>query len=881
MPSFLQKVTPYLPPILTDLLKKFLPKKGKSSAKKRPVPSRAPQKVSKSTKSLREQTSSSMAAWRWVAIVFAFLFAGMGQYFWMQSSVPKTFGFGFIPFTLAVLLFLVALQPWKRENLSNAPLPPMVEYVSLGLILLVAAFFRLYRLGEIPNGMFMDQGNMGLFALKIRFESVRPFFEIPEFENPALLLYNLAAWFFVFPATKYGFYLFFAALGLATIPLAYWTLRQLTGPRVALLSMFVFAVMRWHFNFCRNGFPTVQVPFYMFGTLGFLLYGLRTGKRWAFVTSALFFSLGLYTYNAFKLFPLLMLVLGAYELIADRPRMLKNKWNILLFTLLTAVLVSPLALHWAKNGIGGREASNSILTDIKGQKSMKPVWHMLKKTTFMFNREGDDNERHNLANHRMLDDVSGSLFVLGLFYALLRANRRKYFYALAGVAVMSLPCLLSVVPAHANRMLGITVFVAFLIATPLAAVWGRIRAKWGSFGEVAFVLFIALGLLWPMAMQNFQVYFVKQTSINSYWETSFWGGYSIDASQVGAAVAREADAYDFVMFTRLATHPTVNFLGYKYRDHIRTMKPPEGLTPGATASGRGLCFALLGEHEGYLRTLKALYPEGKTQDFKDLNGRTYLYLFRVPAEAVEKAKGLRSEGGRDFSRFPESLPPGPYRETLRGSLLVPSTGRYHLRVDSNADVSVRVGGADATGLLALKKGFYPVEIDLAVPSGDARLKLSLVSVKGTVIDLPASSWTSLRVGGLEATYYPVNEWKGDPALVQIDPMVNFVNGTDFPYTNWQMSVRWEGTLLAPTSGEYTFTTQTEEKTALYIDGREVIRWNRSPRNGKVYLSKGAHTLRLDFEKILGPTLSLLWKEPGSVTACPVPNTAFGLPSAGR
>jgi len=161
------------------------------------------------------------------------------------------------------------------------------------------------------------------------------------------------------------------------------------------------------------------------------------------------------------------------------------------------------------------------------------------------------------------------------------------------------------------------------------------------------------------------------------------------------------------------------------------------------------------------------------------------------------------------------------------------------------------------------------------------LKLSLVSAKGTVIDLPAASWTSLRVGGLEATYYPVNEWKGDPALVQIDPMVNFVNGTDFPYTNWQMSVRWEGTLLAPTSGEYTFTTQTEEKTALYIDGREVIRWNRQPRNGKVYLSKGAHTLRLDFEKILGPTLSLLWKEPGSVTACPVPNTAFGLPSAGR
>lgn len=880
---WLKKVTPYLPPILTEILGKFSRPRanGKTKAKKSRVTPKAPAPASSRRSPV---ISPVLRPWQWAALAASFALAGIGQYFWAQSSVPKTLPIGFIPFLAAVILFLLALRPWKREGLAQVPLSPAVEWTAFGLILGIAAFFRLYRLGEIPNGMFMDQGNEGLMALKILHEKFRPFFEIPEFENPALLLYSLAAWFVAFPATQFGFYLFFAVMGLATIPLAYWTLRQLTGPRVALLSMFIFAVMRWHFNFCRNGFPTVQVPFYMFGTLAFLLFGLRSNRRWPFVVSSLFFSAGLYTYNSFKLFPLLLIVLAAYEFFADRTRFLKNLRSILVFASISLVLASPLLYRWTTHGIGSREASNSLLSDVKGQHSLKPVWTMVKKTAFMFNREGDDNERHNLANHRMLDDVSASLFVVGLFYAISRARRRKYFYALAGIAVMSLPCLLSVVPAHANRMLGITVFACFLIATPLAAVWGRVRALWGAWGEVFFLLLLVEPLL-LMGYQNYKVYFVDQAKVNSYWEASFWGAYSIDASQVGKALAKDGDTYDFVMFPRLATHPTVNYLGYRHRDHLRTLKLPEGLTPLQTPPDRGLCFALLSEHEGYLRTLEALYPHGQRQDFKDLNDHVYLYLYRVPPADVAAAKGLQGEfapgGKRTVTGFPADLPQGPFHAVLRGSLLVPASGTYRLDCQSNAQVSTRLGGQPAEREMRLERGYYPVEMNLVAAPGPVRLKTSLVSAKGVVTNLPDASWTALRIGGLEATYYPVNGWKGEPALVQWDPMVNFVNGTDFPYTNWQMSVRWEGTLEAPTSGEYFFSANTDEKVGLTIDGKTVIPWAHIPRSGKIVLAKGPHRLRLDFEKILGPTLSLLWKTPGAVALSPVPNTAFGVPHADR
>jgi predicted NUDIX family NTP pyrophosphohydrolase len=73
---------------------------------------------------------------------------------------------------------------------------------------------------------------------------------------------------------------------------------------------------------------------------------------------------------------------------------------------------------------------------------------------------------------------------------------------------------------------------------------------------------------------------------------------------------------------------------------------------------------------------------------------------------------------------------------------------------------------------------------------------------------------------------------------------------------------------------------TEEKVGLYIDGQTIIKWNQTPRTGKVHLTQGSHTFQLDFEKILGPTLTLSWKKPGDSTMSPVPNTALGVPHAG-
>ena len=287
---------------------------------------------------------NSMVVWLFLAIT-GLVLAGIGQAYMCQSGNPSTLPTGQYYFLAAVVLFVAGFWPWRREGLMNAPISFRWEMVALGAILVLAAFLRVYRIGTIPSGLFIDQGFQGYAALRILHEGWHPFYVEEIFHAYALGLYMLAGWFAIFGSSDVSLRLFYVFLSLVSMPLIYWTFRQLAGPRVALLSLFILAVMRWHINFSRNGFPTVQLPLYMFGTLAFLLYGLKTSKRWAYILSAVFFAAGFYTYQAFKVFPLLLLAYAIYELITNWKTIKKNRKFILLFLAISIGLTSFMLVH--------------------------------------------------------------------------------------------------------------------------------------------------------------------------------------------------------------------------------------------------------------------------------------------------------------------------------------------------------------------------------------------------------------------------------------------------------------------------------------------------------------------------------------------------------
>jgi 4-amino-4-deoxy-L-arabinose transferase-like glycosyltransferase len=823
--------------------------------------------------------ASSFGYGRLATVIGAFVFAGLSQMQFMSRDVAGSLMRGWFFLVVATVLLVIALWPWKQESHSEATLSPKLEKFLVAGILLLAAFFRIFRLDQMPPGVFIDQGICGNIALQILHEGYRPIFADAILRNPPYLMYQLAAWFMVFKATAANFFLFFGVMSVGLVFFAYWTIKQLSGVRTALIAAYILAVMCWNVNFSRNGFPTIEVPFYMFATMAFLLHGFKTKKRWAFIVSSLFMAGGMYTYQAYKIFPGLLILFGAYEWFVNRERIKANAKNLVLFTGLAVVLMLPFTYITLHNGNNiWREQNYNIVSQIKEQKKLSPLYNMVTRTAKMFNREGDSNERHNLPNQRMLDDITGALFILGLFFSITRLFKREYFFAFVGFGVMCLPCLLSQDPAHANRMLGTTPFIALLAALPLGAAWDRIRLRWGKVGEIIFVVLL-LEPLFLMCVQNYNFYFVKQANNNGLWTTGIWAGYSVPETRIGQAIAREGKNFDYLISPRFYNYSSINFLAYDEKNNIKRFSMPEDFAPMKSDGTRGSMFILMHEHEGVLHVLQNLYPNGVVSKEKDLDGNTIVNYFTVPKESILAARGLVGSVDQLASQwpfYPKGLPSGSHRISAHGCVFVDKADRYSFASNQGSLRWHIAGKSILPGThMDLARGFYAIDVEWTSTGNDANPGLKLVSSASQTIAINDSNTTTLPLNrGLKGTWFRATDLKGIPARTEWNTVINFPHGDDFNAPFDPLSVRWEGTLKAPDTGEYLFSTKTEEFAALTIDGRKVFDWSKAPQ-GSIHLTAGSHSFKFEYKKQLGPILSLSWKTPSQNTSVVIPMEAFG------
>ena len=109
-------------------------------------------------------------------------------------------------------------------------------------------------------------------------------------------------------------------------------------------------------------------------------------------------------------------------------------------------------------------------------------------------------------------------------------------------------------------------------------------------------------------------------------------------------------------------------------------------------------------------------------------------------------------------------------------------------------------------------------------------------------------------GGIKGEYFANTNLAGTPALVQIDPGVDFSWGAASPGlplqdNNW--SVRWTADLNILFDDTYTFSVNSEGGTRLWIDGELVIdmwvSWVPTKYASlPIYMESGIHSLRLEF-----------------------------------
>jgi len=555
------------------------------------------------------------------------------------------------------------------------------ETVVLVGIVLVAAFFRLYRLPAIPTGFQFDEAYNAADALRV-LAGARPLFLPANAGREVLYTYLQAGMVALLGPELLALRLTSALLGILTIPATYALTRALfPQPRAtALLTTVLMAVSLWHVHFSRYGIRAVTLPLVAIATIYTFWLGVRErynakgfldevsgsslgawtlsparSRVWLFALSGVFTSLAVYTHPSGRLLPFILGVFALYLAWTNRACAGRYLAGLIVTGLVAFVLFIPLGLYFWNNQAAflGHPSDVSILTPRVNQGNlMGTLLDNTLRVAGMFLWRGDEFWTHNLAGRPVFDPLTGLAFLFGLGLSLGRVIDRPrdpasapFVLILVWLGIMLLPTLLSDQAPNFSRAIGampaVFIFPAlgleWVTSAVKVALAHRTKDERGETMDVRPSSFVLRRAPWLVAavlvlsgLWTFHDYFVTFASAPQTY-------YNYDQDKVDAvATLTEAARTDHVYLASLwATHATIAFLtrgtGIKSFEASQTLVLPPN-------DGRDAVYAFPPEQRAQMAALSARLGDLATrEEVTDRYGRPLLVLYRLPARYLPTA----------------------------------------------------------------------------------------------------------------------------------------------------------------------------------------------------------------------------------------------------
>jgi len=385
----------------------------------------------------------------------------------------------------------------------------------LGLLALALAV-RLYRLDQVPPGLYFDEATNGVDTMTILSGRYPVFFE-QTFGREPLFIYLQALSVGLLGRTAFALRLTAAVVGSATILAAYWLVRELygranaSGRSVALWTALFLALSYWHIALSRLGFRAISLP--LVACLAFAAFwrawrALEAGSRsWAAaVGCGLLVGLSAYTYLASRFLPLLLLASAGVGVVATDAAKVSRRRGLLALTAIAVVAMlvfAPLGYYFLTHPgsfIGRASMISAFNPQLNQGHVLSDLAGSVAKTAAMFGFLGDPNLRHNPAGRPALEWWLLPWMVAGVGLAIGRRSRPGLF-ALVWCIVFALPAVVTTstagMPSHL-RTVAMAPGVYLLVAQGLegAGEWlSRVRPRLWPALPLAFLLpSAALGL---------------------------------------------------------------------------------------------------------------------------------------------------------------------------------------------------------------------------------------------------------------------------------------------------------------------------------------------------------------------------------------------------
>lgn len=800
---------------------------------------------------------------------------------------------------LAGVLYLAAIilglqaafgvdSPEKSGGLSRH------EWTLLGGIVLIAAFFRLWRIDSLPWGLWYDEAAHGLEVLAILGNpTYRPVYLQSIRPDPALPWYVDAIFVGLLGATPVALRIGAVMAGLLGVVATFALGRRLLGWRTGIVAAAFLAVSSWHVNFSRVMSDAVWSDALNTLAAFFLVRALQSARFRDYAVAGLCLGLGLNGYYSTTLFiAAAALYLAFLALREGQPflrRVVPGLAVLAAFVVLTAGPLVEFAAQHPDVYFAGF-AERSIFGEIQQAGSIQPLVDSVEKHVLMFNYAGDVNGRYNFAGSPELDQVVGALFVVGLFLGLRRARNPAYTLLLIWLPVALAGGIFSVSfeAPQSTRVLDDVVVTTLLAALPLGEIWSRLG--WARLGTLRFPsrlggpaplsLGAVLALLvfgWS-AVHGYDEYFVRQANDIRSWAAS---------SPAETAVGREIAALnlrttDIYLGSSLLNQPTISFFAPNY--HPVAFDPSKDLP---FRGPRGVIVFLPATDSADALAIQQLYPAAQVRAFgPPFPGPIDCYEVSVPADLIAQSQGATasytpptdtglprvvklSSLRLDWSKQPPPIP-FPVTVTLRTTLAAPSYGSYLFAFQGPASGEVYLdenlilrGPSEKT--LVLAQGTHTLRV-VATASQSGPLQLLWRPPNSTAEPTPIPRddlfVPPIQSRGLLGAYYPNANWQGAPATERIDRA--FDQRFQSTPLSPPYSVEWRGKIDIPKSGLYIFGVQAGDVASLLLDNQPVV---QNPRGeyaqGALQLTAGLHDIRIRYQDLSNPgDLSVYWQPPG-------------------
>jgi 4-amino-4-deoxy-L-arabinose transferase-like glycosyltransferase len=504
-------------------------------------------------------------------------------------------------------------------------------YLSLALILALAAFMRFHRLAGLPPGLFPDEAANGLDVLNIiHHHDIQPFYaRNGGREGLFFIIQALFVW--LRGNTTYALRLAPALISTLAVGMTAVWATSWFGRRVGVVSAAIMAAVPWAVVIGRDGFRAGMVALMVPLTLWLYTKATRTNKGWWYVAAGVSLGTGFYTYIAWRLFPL-ALILGGIYAAKWRPAWWRRVRRGLVVSLAVCVIVlGPLSvygIHHPGELVGRAGGVSFTNPSLNHGHPLTTLGDTILKTALMFNFHGDENYRQNLGGQPELNLFVGVMFILGLLVCAVRRRQPRYAAVLMVFGVMLLPEVLTAegIP-HALRSIGAlppTMVLAAIGINYLLGAWYRVfplNAAARSIGAAA-----VIGLIILSAYQGYVEYFWAWAS-----SPQTYAAYSEDTSTL--ANYFNNNPFHGQRYAVGVTYELMPVAYLTYSHGAYTPLDPTAVSHVPLSPDSAKQFSILeGDKSTVVPLLKKEFPGGHlSPHYSAFSGKELFVIYTVPA----------------------------------------------------------------------------------------------------------------------------------------------------------------------------------------------------------------------------------------------------------